>query len=60
MKCHVVEGLRGTGRFPGRAFLDRRADLRGASAEAYLREGGSRGKQGFPRATEPKAKEHVA
>jgi hypothetical protein len=35
-----------------------RADLRGARAEASPEEeGGSRGKHGFPRATEPQARE---
>jgi len=33
-------------------------DMRAAGAQAYLREeGGSRGKPGFPLATEPKAEE---
>jgi len=43
---------------PRIAILSARADLRGARAVAYLEEeGGSRGKHGFPRATEPKAEE---
>jgi hypothetical protein len=37
------------------------ADLRGARAETNPgKEGGSRGKDGFPRATEAKAKEEAA
>ncbi len=43
---------------PRIAIFSLRAHLRGARAEACLEEeGGSRGKHGFPRATEPKAKE---
>jgi len=43
---------------PRIAVLSLRADLRGAQAEACAgEEGGSRGKHGFPRATEPKGKE---
>jgi hypothetical protein len=52
-----VEGAGGTGRFPRREILGARADLGGAWAEACLQEGGPRGKHGFPRATEPQARE---
>jgi hypothetical protein len=38
-------------------ILRLRAHSRGALAEASPEEGGSRGKHGFPRATEPKAEE---
>jgi hypothetical protein len=42
-------------------ILSTRADLRGARAAASQgKEGGSRGKHGFPRATEPEAKEVAA
>jgi hypothetical protein len=38
-----------------------RGDLSGAGVEAHSpEEGGSRGKPGFPRATEPKAREEAA
>ncbi len=43
---------------PRICFLRARADLRGAWAEASSEEeGGTRGKAGFPRATEPQARE---
>jgi hypothetical protein len=43
---------------PRMAILSVCADLRGARAVACPgEEGGSRGKHGFPRATEPKAEE---
>jgi hypothetical protein len=45
---------------PRLALLRPRADLRGAGTEACLGEGGSRGKPGFPRATQPKAEEAAA
>ena len=61
MKCHVVEGVMGNRKVPRIEFLATRADLSGAGSEAYTeKEGGSRGKHGFPRAREPKAREHVA
>jgi hypothetical protein len=61
MKCHVVEGVMGNREVPRIAILGPRADLGGARAEAGPeRKGGPRGKHGFPRSTEPKAKEHVA
>ena len=37
------------------SLLGARGDLSGASAEAYLKEGGSWGKHGFPHGREPKA-----
>jgi len=40
------------------ALFDARGDLSGAGVEANTpEEGGPRGKHGFPRATEPKARE---
>jgi hypothetical protein len=61
MKCHVVEGVMGNREVPRIAILGLRADLNGARAVASTgEEGGSWGKHGFPHATEPKAKEHVA
>ena len=60
MKCHVLEGAMGNRELPRIGILSTCA-LRGALAEASPREeGGARGKHGFPRATEPKAKEQVA
>jgi hypothetical protein len=50
-----VEGAGGTGRFPRNGILGRRGHLRGAGAEANLKEGGTWGKHGFHHATEPKA-----
>jgi hypothetical protein len=53
-----VEGVMGNREVPRIEILRARADLRGARAEVCLEEeGGSRGKYGFPRATEPKARE---
>jgi hypothetical protein len=57
MKCRVVEGVMGNREVPRIAILRARADLRGAQAEASAGEGASRGQHGFPRATEPQAKE---
>jgi hypothetical protein len=37
------------------AILDARGDLSGARVEANSREGGTRGKHGFPRGSEPQA-----
>jgi hypothetical protein len=55
------EGVMGNREVPRIGILRLRADLRGARAEACPEEeGGSRGKHGFPRATEPKAKEEAA
>ena len=51
-----VEGVRGNREVPPRVLLGTRGDLSGARAEAYMEEeGGSRGKPGFPRGSEPKA-----
>jgi hypothetical protein len=56
-----VEGGMGDREVPQIGILSVRADLRGARAEASPREeGGSRGKHGFPRATQPKAEEAAA
>jgi hypothetical protein len=53
-----VEGVMGNREVPRNDLLRLRAHLRGALAVACPeKEGGSRGKHGFPRATEPKAKE---
>jgi hypothetical protein len=53
-----VEGVMGNREVPRIAILGPRADLRGAGAEASPGEEGSpRGTHGFPRATEPQAKE---
>jgi hypothetical protein len=52
------EGVIGNREVPRIAILRLRADLRGALAEASSGEEGlARGKHGFPRASEPKAKE---
>ena len=55
------EGVMGNREVPRIEILRLRAHLPGALAEASRgEEGGSRGKHGFPRATEPKAKEEAA
>jgi hypothetical protein len=55
------EGVMGNREVPRIVILSARADLRGARAEAFIgEEGGSRGKHGFPRATEPEAEEAAA
>ncbi len=52
----LVEGDGGNREVPALDFLGTRRDLRAARAEAYLEEeGGSWGKHGFPRGSEPKA-----
>jgi hypothetical protein len=57
MKCDV-EGVMGNREVPRIDLLRLRAHLRGALAElSPEEEGGSRGKHGFPRATEPEAEE---
>jgi hypothetical protein len=54
------EGVIGKREVP-RILISARGDLRGARAEAFLGEdGGSRGKHGFPRETEPEAEEAPA
>ena len=61
MKCHVVKGVMGNREVPRIGLLRARADVGGAGSEASTeKEGGSRGKHGFPRATEPQAKENIA
>src|SRR5712691_1864476 len=53
-----MSGGRGVGRnreVSPLVLLGARGDLRAAWAEAHLEEGGSRGKHGFPRGSEPKA-----
>ena len=55
------EGVMENRKVPRIVLLGPRADMRGAWAEACPGdEGGSRGKHGFLRATEPKAKEVAA
>jgi hypothetical protein len=57
MKCGVEEVM-GNREVPRIGFLEVRADPRGAWLEGCMgEEGGSRGKHGFPRATEPEAEE---
>ncbi len=57
MKCGG-EGVMGNREVPRIGILRLRAHSRGALAEACpTEEGGSRGKHGFPRATEPEAEE---
>jgi hypothetical protein len=51
VSCYV-EGTGGNREVPTREIL--------GGAEAFLEEGGSRGKHGFPRATEPEAEEVAA
>jgi len=54
----LVEGVRGNREVPPRGILVARADLRGAGDEAWPeKEGGSRGKHGFPRGSEPQARD---
>ena len=56
-----VEGVMGNREVPRIEILGLRAHLRGALTEACSEEeGGSRGKHGFPRATEPEAEEKAA
>jgi hypothetical protein len=53
-----VEGVMGNRKVPWIEILRLRAHLRGVQAEPRLEEeGGSRGKPGFPCATEPEAEE---
>ena len=60
MSC-LVEGDGGNREVSPLELFDVRGDLSGAGVEASTpEEGGSRGKHGFPRATEPKAREEVA
>jgi len=55
------EGVRGNREVHPRAILGARGEFSGAGSEAYSeKEGGPRGKHGFPHATEPKAKEKAA
>jgi hypothetical protein len=61
VKRDVVEGAGGNREVPPLEILAVRGDLSGARGEAYVqKEGGSWGKHGFPHATEPQAREHVA
>jgi hypothetical protein len=56
-----VEGVRGNREVPPPEILGARGDLSGAGAEANIgEEGGSRGKHGFPRASEAKPSEVAA
>jgi hypothetical protein len=52
-----VEGEGGDREVSPLLLLRARRDMRAAGAQAYLEEGGSWGKHGFPQATEPKAEE---
>jgi hypothetical protein len=55
------EGVMGNREVPRIEILGTRADPRGARAEATPgKEGGARGKHGFPLATEPEAEEAAA
>jgi hypothetical protein len=57
----LVEGEGGNREVSPLVLFDARGDLSGAGVEAnFPEEGGSRGKHGFPRATEPKAREESA
>jgi hypothetical protein len=57
----IVEGAGGNREVPPLRILGRRVDLGAASAEArFEREGGSRGKHGFPRGSEPEASDDAA
>jgi hypothetical protein len=57
----IVEGVGGNREVPPFLILVGRADMGGAPDEAGSEEeGGSWGKHGFPRATEPEAKEDAA
>jgi hypothetical protein len=57
----LVEGEGGNREVSPLAVFDARGDLSGASVEANIpEEGGSRGKHGFPRASEPKAREETS
>jgi hypothetical protein len=56
-----VEGEGGNREVSPLVLFDGRGDLSGATVEANNpEEGGTRGKHGFPRASEPKASEAVA
>src|SRR6266571_8581713 len=48
-------GVRGNREVSPLFLLGARGELRGARAEAWPEEGGSRGKHGFPRGSEPQA-----
>ena len=49
------KGLGGNREVPPYVLRGRRGDLSGAQAAAGLKEGGTRGKHGFPRGSEPEA-----
>jgi hypothetical protein len=51
----VGKALGGNREVPPYALRGRRGDLSGAQAAAHLEEGGTRGKHGFPRGSEPEA-----
>jgi hypothetical protein len=60
MSC-LVEGEGGNGEVSPFAVFDVLGDLSGVGVEANNpKEGGSRGKHGFPRANEPKARGEAA
>ncbi len=54
-----VEGAGGNREVSPYLLLTARVDLGGAGGAACPREGGAWGKQGFPHATEPKAREEA-
>jgi hypothetical protein len=57
----VVEGAGGNRKVSPLDLFDARGDLSGAGVQAtFPEEGGSRGKRGFPRATELQAREEAA
>ncbi len=57
MKCDVCKGLGGNRKVSPPPLLSARGDLSGAGAEAILKEGGSRGKHGFPRGSDAKGRD---
>ena len=57
----LVEGVGGNREVSPLVLFAARGDVRGAGGAATLKkEGGPRGKHGFPRASEPKASEELA
>jgi hypothetical protein len=56
VKRDRLERARGNREVPPKNGAGKRADLSGA-IDSARRKGGPRGKRGFPRATEPKARE---
>jgi hypothetical protein len=60
MKCDVWKGLGGNQEVSPLFLFGARGDLSGAGAEAIPKEGGSRGKHGFPRGSDPQGRDDVA